>query len=248
MYTFSTKEFRQYFDLYKTLDQNAPAVLVSVNITKGEVVNRKLYFEIKNNVGGDVAKKFLTTDSEYNKYIPYWCSTRESSLCFGIKDSGNITKYLHIKFEENKVTDIDQDLTKPKHLHIPFLSNKTGISFEYSGNAIVKKNYFYFHTPVERGIISKKFNLDENVDHFEYTEMGNEYKIISVYDDYLTPDVAVESRLRALKYKAVDNVIDFFKTHYGIQPSLFGVYKEGTISIYWSFTNKESLLEKLLNG
>jgi hypothetical protein len=188
---------------------------------------------------------FIPTE-DYNRYIPYWCSNRESSLCFGVKViHDSVHRYLHIKFEDNaSVLNLDKELISPRLLKVPFISKKTGISFEYGSDSRVKKNYFYFHTPVEKELVSKKFNVSSDVDHFEYTEIGDTNKLISIYTKENMNNL--HQYLNVLNNPLINNLINEFNNSYGISPSLMGVYGGGEIvALYWSFTGNQAKLFKL---
>jgi hypothetical protein len=141
---FSTNEFNAYYVKYSALNITSPAILASVNISNDKVTSYKLYFELKHKLSTKDILEFLPYSYDYEKYIPYWDSNRESSLCVGLKlNNGIYKKYLHIKFENNNVLEVDRELERPRLVSMPFLSKKRGISFEYANNTSVKKNYFY---------------------------------------------------------------------------------------------------------
>ena len=242
---FSTPEFNQYYAKYLTLNTTSPAILVSVNISNNAVISYKLYFEIKHELSNKDILKFLPYSDDYRKYIPYWDSNRESSLCVGLKlNNSTYREYLHIKFESNNVLEVDSELERPKLISIPFLSKKRGVSFEYLKHVSVKKNYFYFYHPLEKKFIKNKFNISDEVDHFEYTEIGDESKVIAVHN---TNEIAQSLNFLSLQNSiCINQWIDWFKKTFSIEPTLYGIYDNNTVSIYWSFTGKTKELNELL--
>jgi len=223
-----------------------PAFLISFNISD-DFETFKIYYEIDRQYSVDTIKKFLPTEKDFLKYIPYWNNNRESSLCFGIKIDKNFNpiQYFHIKFDPNKKIYNDfAEFKKPKFFDRSYdLNTETGVSFEYKNETSIQKNYFYFHSLRDKVFISSKFNVPfENVNHFEYTEFSDKNKVIAVHDNYFNPDKCVKSYLLGLKNDKINQSILYFEEKYNLSPEFYGVYENNkVVAIYWSLTSKQHL-------
>ena len=231
----------------KQLDnKQRPAFLISFNISN-DFETFKIYYEINKQYPLDVLKKFLPTEKDFLKYIPYWNKDRESSLCFGIKIDKNLNpiQYFHIKFDPSKKIYNDfAEFSTPKFFDRQYdLSTETGVSFEYQNGIGIQKNYFYFHTLQDKAFISSKFNVPlENVNHFEYTEFSDKNKVIAVHDNYFNADKCVKSYLLGLKNERIKESIIYFEEKYNLSPEFYGVYGDNkVVAIYWSLTTKQHL-------
>ena len=245
----SINQLRQYYTQYKKLNEHTPAILFSVNVCGDRLCSTKLYLETKSIYNFDQLNNLLPTYDDYKKYSPFWCAERESSQCVGIKINNNfITKYLHFKFENNDaVVAVDPSLLRPSCKHVPFISKKRGISFEYSKNATLKKNYFYLHTELEKRAIASPEETIEDIDHYEYTESSAGSKVIAVYEN---EEVRYTNTfLKHLNNDLINSYCDYMYQKYSMQPTLYGRYQGNTVyAIYWSFTNNLEMLDNFLDN
>ena len=238
------KEFVKNAKLLENKDR--PAFLISFNVSD-DLETFKIYYEIDRQYSNDTIKKFLPTEKDFVKFIPYWNKERESSLCFGIKIDKKLNpiQYFHIKFDPLKKIYLDYpEFKKPKFFDRSYdLKTETGVSFEYQNNSSIQKNYFYFHTLRDKVFISSKFNVPfENVNHFEYTEFSDKNKVIAVHDNYFTPDKCVKTYLLSLNNSKINDCVRYFEEKYNLAPEFYGVYENNKIiAIYWSLTTKQHL-------
>ena len=245
----SINQLRHYYTQYRRLNEHNPAILFSVNICGDKLCSTKLYLETKSIYNSNQLSSLLPTYDDYKKYSPFWCTERESSQCVGIKVSNNsVTKYLHFKFENNdSVVDVDSTLLRPSCKHIPFISRKRGISFEYSKDTTLKKNYFYLHTDVEKTAVASPGESIGDIDHYEYTESSAGSKVIAVYEN---DEIKYTSTfLKHLNNKLINSYCDYMYQKYSIHPTLYGRYQGDSIyAIYWSFTNNLNALDSFLDN
>lgn len=233
-------------------NKKQPAFLISFNVST-VIESFKIYYEIDRKYSKDEVCKFLPTEEDFFKFIPYWNSVRESSLCLGKKITKDLVPidYFHIKFDPYKKVYADyHEFKKPAFVSKNYdLNSETGVSFEYINGIKQQKNYFYYRHPLDKIYISDKFNVScEGVDHFEYTEFVNKSKIISVYDNNFNTNNCVEKFLVSLKNNVVNDLVNHFKRNYNLMPEFFGVYRGGeVVAIYWSITTRPDLQSLLFN-
>jgi len=239
-------------DIQTLQNKKRPAFLISFNVST-VIESFKVYYEIDRQYNSDEVCRFLPTERDFFKFMPYWNPARESSLCFGKKITKDFVPidYFHIKFDPHKKVYADyHEFKKPAFVSKNYdLNSETGVSFEYMNGVKQQKNYFYYRHPLDKIYISDKFNIScEGVDHFEYTEFANKSKIISVHDNNFNKNNDVEEFLFSLKNKVVDELVDHFKKHYNLAPEFFGVYKGGeVVAIYWSLTARPDLQNTLFS-
>lgn len=245
----SINQLRHYYTQYIKLNESNPAVGFSVNVCGSELRSTKLYLETKSIYNSSQLNGLLPTYDDYKKYSPFWCANRESSQAVGIKVNNNsITKYLHFKFENNdKVVVVDPSLSRPSCKQIPFISRNRGISFEYSENTTLKKNYFYLHTQIEKKAVASSGECIEDIDHYEYTESSAGSKVIAVYNNNEAKHTSVF--LKNINNKLIDKYCDYIYQKYSVSPTLYGRYKSDPIyAVYWSFTKNLETLNNFLDN
>lgn len=244
----SINQLRQYYTQYKKLNEHTPAILFSVNIETENIVSTKLYLQLTNAYDSLQLGDLLPTTEHYQKYIPYWCKDRDLSLCVGIKSQNNTcVYYLHIKFEDNiDVLTIDRDIERPLLNYIPFISKKRGISYEYNNGKATKKNYYYLHNRLELDRLSSLHDNINDVDHFEYTEIGSDSKVIVVYNNNEIENC--RNYIKSLKNLTVHDAYSYMKKKYNLEPTLYGRYinTPDKHSLYWSFTTMPDLFQDFL--
>jgi len=227
-------------------DQRGMARLISFNISN-DIDMFKYYYELDEIPSDEMILNFLPYKEEFLEYTKFWNPKEYSSLAFGKKvTNNNSLDYFHVKFDpERKIYLKFKEFECPKLISRNYnINTQTGVSFEYEKNKKIKKNYFYFYTPVDKIYINKHFKLNiENlnlIDHFEYTEFEdlNKNKVIAVYNN--TGFKNCYDVLRDMNNDRVNIVLDYFIEKYSLYPVLFGQYKkDNTVAIYWSLTHKE---------
>jgi len=226
-------------DINQTGFPSKLSTLISFNFKENKLLNFKIYCEIFRKFKKYEILKFLPTDKDFNYYFSYWDNTLSSSLCFGIKvDKDHLpTQYFHIKL--NRVI---KEFTECKIYKERPTFKRTGISFEYTGSSVKKKYYFYFTESDDIEYFKQKYNLTLDggcIDHIEFTEFDNgDQKIIVVYS-YKNEAAYSNIQKTFFHHTLIKDCVEYFTQDHDLLPCYFGVYKNNTIALYWSVTEKE---------
>jgi hypothetical protein len=158
-----------------------------VNFSENKLSNLKLYYTFFHTIDMSLAKQFLPSTEEFEKYYPFWEENSEitiqhSGCAFTLKANANLefSKGFHLRFKLNEKTTPHFTLPKFIELSPVDLQNYQGISFEYSPSGIKKKNYYYISdekTKLRLSEIGKNTSI-QNATLIEYTESENDQKII----------------------------------------------------------------------
>lgn len=239
---------RGFKDIKKTGYPSRLSTLLSFNFKNKKIVNFKVYCEIFREFNDNEILQFLPESENFKKYFKFWNRELPSSLCFGIKINRKLipTQYFHIKFIDTLLPEFkDCKIFKERPTF-----NRTGISFEYEKNKIVKKYYFYYTNKEDISYFLEKNNINEkieNVDHIEFTEFDTgEQKIIVVYhyQNFSSFDVIRE---KFYNVPSIKRSVEYFKQTHDILPSYIGIYKNTTLGIYWSISSKPLLYNNILH-
>lgn len=220
---------------------------LGINFRGEEVHSIKLYYTFFAKPDLAVVRTILPDTGDLEKYYPYFEESETSDLqhtgcAFTIKmdNSGNFSRGFHFRFSVK-----DNPLFEPAvfvKLTGPDLENYQGISFEYSTGGTKKKRYYYITDSLTKKVIAGEWDNGSitGASLIEYTEAGNERKIIA-WDD----EISAAAKRVNIPFSETHNEFNLWmKNRLGLQNYFDGIYlgKEIKASYFYHFEKQTKTL------
>ena len=232
-------EVQGYVDALAALDSgDAPMQsFVGFNVTRDRLLNAKVNHHHFRRLDDATLAPLVPVRTVFDRFYPKWAPTDERTLrstgaafVIKVKASGPPTYQFHFRFPfgaedfaELGVAEQEFDLTNYK--------SWPGISFEYTGDEVLRKLYYYVGRPEEKDVIARQFGEPacREAKLLEYTQTDRARKVILWFMDP-GKDAAY---VRSLNWPILDELVELM-AGFGCIPMFPGVYEGGeTRALYF---------------
>lgn len=246
----SVKRFiTDYETLLHTYSSEQNFNYIGVNFHQEEILSIKFYAHIFANITEEELLNFVPSASDYSKYIPYRSEAEKlgfdnAGIALELKyniQSKTVTTgfFFHLDKEKSKNLLLDQHKKLPVELSDGYIAR--GVNFEYTGNKVKFKTYYYFKKDEFESFFKTAFkiNFAEKVNHFEYAISENDSKLNTYYNNVLMDDIG----MKAFSKKEL-KVIESICKQFNLKIMGFGQYKNlATRSVYFVDANQSKIKE-----
>lgn len=203
---------------------------MGVNFDDQGVRSVKFYFHVFRRITTEEAMLFLPAVDDFNEYYAHY----EESLSQNLNHSGcafevkfvrgqeNPAQGFHFRFSPN--AESYKILGMPARLPFTDFENwlGPGINFEYYGDQVLRKTYFYFIDSFHKAYFSEKYELPflSEAELIEYSEASDFSKINSWYGRS-----EQQAKVANILSKEENEAIEQLCEKYQMRPKAYGFYE-----------------------
>jgi hypothetical protein len=233
-------EVQAHVDAINALDSGDSPMhnFVGFNLTRDHLLNAKVNHHHFRRLDDATLDRLVPVREVFDRVYPKWQpnevrSSRETGSAFvvKVKASGPATYQFHFRFPFQR-DDFETLGIAPHELDLTNYSLNPGISYEYTGDEVLRKLYYYLNRPEEKAVVARQFGEPwcERADMLEYTQTDKARKVIL----WMFDSDECAAYLRGLNWPLMDELIEYMAT-FGCVPTFPGVYEGGDIRAVYFF-------------
>jgi hypothetical protein len=210
-----------------------------INFSKGKISSVKFYFAFFHRLTNNEVAQMLPITADFYKYYKLWDESKIRSLehtgcTFEVNIKPNKEPTFGFHFRLKPGDESYQLIGLPKLLDINLLefNARPGINFEYCGDDVLIKKYYYFSSEDSKKYFADRFKLPyiEKIHLVEYTESDSLSKANLWRFDYTE-----ENNNRSNRFSKKElSIIELFREKYNLYNISEGYYEnDDTVATYF---------------